>query len=102
MDLNKNRQIAGMLFSSVQSRRYLLLPDLQQLLSNVDDVDGYEYVLRALLDRLADALEEESLSADLAYRLSSLVSSSYSEGQLYNQNGRLMLEALYYRMMEER
>ena len=102
MDLNKNRQIAGMLFSSVQSRRYLLLPDLQQLLSNVDDVDGYEYVLRALLDRLADALEEESLSADLAYRLSSLVSSSYSEAQLYNQNGRLMLEALYYRMMEER
>jgi DNA polymerase-3 subunit gamma/tau len=91
-----------MLFSSVKSRRYLLLPDLQQLLSNVDDVDGYEYVLRALLDGLADALEEESLSADLAYRLSSLVSSSYSEGQLYNQNGRLMLEALYYRMMEER
>jgi DNA polymerase-3 subunit gamma/tau len=68
----------------------------------VDEVDGYEYVLRALLDRLADALEEESLSADLAYRLSSLESSSYSEGQLYNQNGRLMLEALYYRMMEER
>ncbi|HCU30664.1 MAG TPA: hypothetical protein DIC57_09620, partial [Sphaerochaeta sp.] len=59
MDLNKNRQIAGMLFSSVKSRRYLLLPDLQQLLSNVDDVDGYEYVLRALLDGLADALEEE-------------------------------------------
>jgi DNA polymerase-3 subunit gamma/tau len=102
MDLSKNRQIAGMLFSSVQSRRYLLLSDLQQLLSNVDDMDGYEYVLRALLDMLADALEEESLSADLAYRLSSLVSSRYSEGRLYNQNGRLMLEALYYRMMEER
>ncbi|NLE15227.1 MAG: hypothetical protein GX626_05085 [Spirochaetales bacterium] len=102
MDLNKNRQIAGMIFSSVQSNRYLLLSDLQLLLSNVDDVDGYEYVLRALLDMLADALEQELLSADLAFRLSSLVSSSYSEGQLYNQNGRLMLEALYYRMMEER
>lgn len=102
MDLQKNLQIAGMLYSSVQSRRYLSLTDLQQLLANVEEMDSYEYVLRAFLDLLTVALEERTLSADLAYRLSSLVNNSFSESQLFNQNGRLMLEALYYRMMEER
>lgn len=102
MDLQKNRQIAGMLYSSVQSRRYLSLTDLQQLLANVEEMDSYEYVLRAFLDLLTVALEERTLSADPAYRLSSLVNNSFSESQLFNQNGRLMLEALYYRMMEER
>lgn len=102
MDLQKNRQIASMIFSSVQSNRYISLGDLQQLLSNVDDMDSYEYVLRSFLDQLSLELEEGNLATDLAYKLSNLVSSSFSEGQLYNQNGRLMLESLYYRLMEAR
>lgn len=102
MDLQKNRQIASMIFSSVQSNRYISLSDLQQMLSNIDDMDSYEYVLRSFLDQLSLELEEGNLATDLAYKLSYLVSSSFSEGQLYNQNGRLMLESLYYRLMEAR
>jgi hypothetical protein len=33
--------------------------------------------------------------------LSSLVNTTYNRAQLYNQNNRLMLESLYYQMMEE-
>lgn len=102
MDIQKNHEIALLLYSSVQSKRYLSLSDLQQLLANVDDADRYEYVLLSFLDLLSSELEAGNLRSDMAYRLSLLVSSSFSEGQLYNQNGRLMLEALYYRMMEER
>ncbi len=102
MDLQKNRQIADLLYSSIQSRRYLNLADMNLLLSDVDDADRYEYVLRALLDKFTLALQDGSIAADPAYRLSSLVNQGFSEGKLYNQNGRLMLEALYYRMMEER
>jgi len=96
MDLSRATQIAELFVASIQEQRYLQSSEIASLLKEVDDMQGYEFVLKAMLESLRRVMPSRSLLA-----LSSLVNTTYNRAQLYNQNNRLMLESLYYQMMEE-
>ncbi|MBZ4673746.1 MAG: hypothetical protein JG773_717, partial [Spirochaeta sp.] len=96
MDLARATRIAELFVASVQERRYLQSSEIASLLKEIDDMQGYEFVLKAMLESLRRVMPPRSLLA-----LSSLVNTTYNRAQLYNQNNRLMLESLYYQMMEE-
>ncbi|RFU93850.1 hypothetical protein DYP60_12785 [Sphaerochaeta halotolerans] len=96
MDLSRATQIAETLVSSIQEQRYLQSSEFAALLKELDEMQGYEFVLKAMLALLAKVMPSRAL-----LKLSSLVNTTYNTAQLYNQNNRLMLESLYYRMMEE-
>ena len=93
-------EIVGMFCTSIANHSYLKEEQFNELLSFIDAQGSYEYVLKRLLSCLGDLLARGELSWQRAKALSSLISSSYSSATLYNQNKRLMFEALYLKLME--
>lgn len=100
LDLKGHAEIVGTLLSSIISRTYLKEDQFNTLLAFVDEQGSYEYVLKRLLSSLGEMLAKGELSWQRAQAISSLVSESYSTANLYNQNKRLMFEALYLKLME--
>lgn len=96
MNLKRVGQIADIFANAISQNRYLSCGDLAGLLKEIDDMQGYEQVLKQLLVSLGRITEVKRMQ-----KLSSLVNAAYTTSQLYNQNSRLMLESLYFRMMEE-
>jgi DNA polymerase-3 subunit gamma/tau len=101
MDVQKIGDLAKLFALSVRDGRYLEGPQLSEMLSEIERSDSMEYVLKAVLEQFGIYLAEQTLPSEKAARLSALVNDAYQSSRLYNQNGRLMLEALYYRMMED-
>jgi len=100
LDLARHTAMVDMLLSSITNHSYLKEEQFNELLAFVDEQGSYEYVLKRLLSSLGIMLAKGELSWQRAKALSSLVSESYSTATLYNQNKRLMLEALYLKLME--
>ncbi|MGH0054152.1 MAG: hypothetical protein ACQ5SW_12245, partial [Sphaerochaetaceae bacterium] len=95
MDLERVKQIALLIVASIREKQYLKSSELAVLLKELDEMQGYEYVLQALLEELAKTMPAKKVQG-----LSTLVNASYNAAQRYNQNSRLMFESLYFRMME--
>lgn len=100
LDLARHDEIVNDLLNSLSSRIYLKEDRFDELLSFVDDQGSYEYVLKRLLSSMGVLLGKGEISWQRAKALSSLVSESYSIATLYNQNKRLMFQALYLKLME--
>lgn len=100
LDLARHAEIVEVLLTSITNHSYLKEEQFNELLSFIDAQGSYEYVLKRLLSCLGDLLARGELSWQRAKALSSLISSSYSSATLYNQNKRLMFEALYLKLME--
>ncbi len=96
MNLKRVGEIADTLANAIHTGRYLASGDFAGLLKDIDDMQGYEQVLKQLLVSLGRITEPKKMQ-----KLSSLLNAAYNNAQLYNQNSRLMLESLYFRMMEE-
>lgn len=100
LDLARHAELIEMMLSSIANHIYLKEKQFNELLAFVDEQGSYEYVLKRLLSSLGEMLAKGEISWQRAKGLSSLVSESYSTAILYNQNKRLMLEALYLKLME--
>ncbi len=100
LDLARHSEIVALLLNSLINKTYLKEDQLNDLLSFIDEQGSYEYVLKRLLASLASLLAKGDVSWQRAQAFSVLVSESYSSATLYNQNKRLMLQALYFKLME--
>ncbi len=100
LDLARHGEIVDTLLNAIANHTYLKEDAFNEILSFVDDQGSYEYVLKRLLASLGVLLSQGAITWQRAKALSDLVSESYSTATLYNQNKRLMLEALYLRLME--
>ncbi len=100
LDLARHGEIVDTLLNAIANHTYLREEAFNEILSFVDDQGSYEYVLKRLLASLGVLLSQGDIPWQRAKALSDLVSESYSTATLYNQNKRLMLEALYLKLME--
>ncbi|HKL57792.1 MAG TPA: hypothetical protein VJ854_05275, partial [Sphaerochaeta sp.] len=100
LDLSRHAKIVETLLISIADHVYLQEAQFNELLSFVDDQGSYEYVLKRLLTSFALMLGRDKITWQRAKALSSIISESYSTATLYNQNKRLMFEALYLKLME--
>lgn len=100
LDLSRHTAIIAQLLGSITDHVYLKEDQFNELLGFVDEQGSYEYVLKRLLASLGELLAKGEVTWQRAEALSSLVSQSYSTATLYNQNKRLMFEALYLKLME--
>ncbi len=100
LDLARHDELIDTLLASIVNQTYLKEEQFNTLLTFVDEQDSYEYVLKRVLSSLGAMLAKGVLSWQRAKELSTLISESYSSATLYNQNKRLMFEALYYKLME--
>ncbi|NBK22975.1 MAG: hypothetical protein EOM68_13220 [Spirochaetia bacterium] len=100
LDLSRHTAIVAQLLGSITDGIYLKEDQFNELLGFVDEQGSYEYVLKRLLASLGGLLAKGAIPWQRAMALSSLISESYSTATLYNQNRRLMFEALYLKLME--
>ena len=100
LDLKKNAEQVEIIVNSLAQHTYLSAEQLNDLLTSVDSQESYEYLLKALLDELGVALREKVIAVEKVRTYSQLISASFSNASLYNQNKKLMLESLYFKLME--
>jgi DNA polymerase-3 subunit gamma/tau len=100
LDLEQTKQQVSLLVDAAVSHAYLPHETLCTLLSQVDKSDGHEYFLKEVLASIERKFIEGSVPYTKAKALEALVSSAFSDARQFNQNKKLMLEALYYSMME--
>jgi len=100
LDLKKNEEQVDVIVNSLVDHVYLSGEQLNDLMTFVDSQESYEYLLKALLDKLGLALVEQVIDVEKAGVYSRLISESFSNASLYNQNKKLMLESLYFKLME--
>ncbi len=100
LDLRRHAEVVSTLLASLTNRTYLKEEQFNELLAFVDEQGSYEYVLKAVLTSLGEQLATGEIDWQRASALSALISESYSTATLYNQNKRLMFEALYLELME--
>ncbi len=100
LDLARHAEIVEMLLTSITGRTYLKEDQFNEILAFVEEQGSYEYLLKRMLSSLAVLLSQGSIKWQRAKALSSVVSESYRAAHLYNQNKRLMMQALYLKLME--
>ncbi len=100
LDLARHAEVVGTLLVSIVNSAYLKEEQFHEMLTFIDDQGSYEYVLKRLLSALGEQLAIGEITWQRAKTLSALISESYSNATLYNQNKRLMFEALYLKLME--
>jgi DNA polymerase-3 subunit gamma/tau len=100
LDLASAKEQVSLVTDSLASNTYLSGEAFNALLAKVDENDSYEYLLKGILTSFEQRFIEGTVSFDRAHSLEALVSNSLSNAQRFNQNKKLMFEALYYSMME--
>lgn len=102
MDVKKSRELAHRLSESVVYHRQLGSAELSALIQEVDQMQSQELLFKALLEEFHQALLAKVITLDRMQRFSQLLNTTSSNAKLFNQNAKLTLESLYYRLMEER
>lgn len=100
LDLAKHDEVVQTLLDSIANHVYLPEERFSSLVDFVDEQGSYEYVLKTLLSFLGSSVAKGDITWQRASSLSDLISSSYSQATLFNQNKKLMLQALYLKLME--
>lgn len=101
MDVKKSRELARQLSESVVYHRQLGSAELSLLIQEVEKMQSQELLYKALLEEFHEALHAKIINLDRMQRFSVLLNTTSSNAKLFNQNAKLTLEALYYRLMEE-
>ena len=102
MDVKKSRELAHRLSESVVYHRQLGSAELSALIQEVDQMQSQELLFKTLLEEFHQALLAKVITLDRMQRFSQLLNTTSSNAKLFNQNAKLTLESLYYRLMEER
>jgi hypothetical protein len=102
MDVKKSRELAHRLSESVVYHRQLGSAELSALIQEVDQMQSQELLFKTLLEEFHQALLAKLITLDRMQRFSQLLNTTSSNAKLFNQNAKLTLESLYYRLMEER
>ena len=100
--MKKSRELAHRLSESVVYHRQLGSAELSALIQEVDQMQSQELLFKALLEEFHQALLAKVITLDRMQRFSQLLNTTSSNAKLFNQNAKLTLESLYYRLMEER
>jgi len=102
MDVKRSKEMARVLSESVVYQRPLGSAALSTLIQEVEQMQSEELLFKALLEAFHQALHAKAITLEKMQRIAVLMNTSSSNAKLYNQNAKLTLEALYYRLMEER
>ncbi len=102
MNVQQCRELARRLSDSVVYRRQLGSAELSLLIQEVEQMQSQELLYKALLEEFHQALHAKVINLDRMQRFSVLLNTTSSNAKLFNQNAKLTLESLYYRLMEER
>ncbi|MDY0304356.1 MAG: hypothetical protein RBQ65_06945, partial [Sphaerochaeta sp.] len=102
LDLPALDEAARRIADSVIARRTLSSVELATLLDGIDKMDGYEQFLHFLLDCLCERQRVGALESARATALVRAVNESYYQGELYNQDVKMMGQGLYYTLLETR
>jgi DNA polymerase III delta prime subunit len=102
LDLPVLDEAARRIADSVIARRTLSSVELATLLDGIDKMDGYEQFLHFLLDCLCERQRVGALESARATALVRAVNESYYQGELYNQDVKMMGQGLYYTLLETR
>ena len=101
LDIIGTRQLALRVFTSITTHTYLS-KEYDDALLALELPSSVRYFLEQLMSLIEQAFLQQKINTNYAKRLSGLISSSFSQAYLYNQNSKLLLQTLYLRLMEER
>ncbi len=102
LDLAVLQSAAERLSSSIATHTIVASIELAKLLDEVAAMDGYEMLLRLLLSRFEERQRSGEMDSDRAARYARAINESYYQGELYNQDVKMMGQGLYYTLLEER
>lgn len=102
LDLRALAQAADTIKDSIIRSDAVSSVDLATILASIDAMDGYEHFLHLLVEGLASAQRLGELDTLRASVLMRSIAQSYFEGELYNQDVRMMGQGLYYTLLEVR
>ncbi len=102
LDMGALQHAAGRIHQSVIAHIALSSLELVELLESVEAMGGFEQLLRLLLDRFEETHRSGAVDAPLAARYVRAINESYYQGELYNQDVKMMGQGLYYTLLEVR
>ena len=102
LDLAVLQSAAERLSASIATHTIVASIELAKLLDEVAAMDGYEMLLRLLLAQFEERQRSGEMDSDRAARSVRAINESYYQGELYNQDVKMMGQGLYYTLMEER
>lgn len=102
MDVKRSKEMARVLSESVVYQRPLGSSSLCTLIQEVEQMQSEELLFKALLEEFHQALLAKAITLERMQRIAVVMNTTSSNAKVYNQNAKLTLEALYYRLMEER
>lgn len=102
LDLAMLASAAERLYASIITHRPLSSVELAKLLDTIAAMDGYEQLLRLLLARFEEVQRSGAVSAERTARCVRAINESYHQGELYNQEVKMMGQGLYYTLLEVR
>ena len=93
---------AERLHASIITGRPLSSIELATLLDTIAAMDGYEQLLRLLLAQFENTQRAGTMDAERTARSVRAINESYYQGELYNQEVKMMGQGLYYTLLEVR
>jgi DNA polymerase III delta prime subunit len=101
VDISVLVSMAVKMEESMRTKQYLSGPDMDALIAQVDTGSACDYFLIRLLGCVESSFLEGRISCSQASVWEETISTMKSQGDLYNQNNKLLLQTLYLRLMEE-
>jgi len=102
LDLAVLESAAERLHASIITGRPLSSIELATLLDTIAAMDGYEQLLRLLLAQFENTQRAGTMDAERTARSVRAINESYYQGELYNQEVKMMGQGLYYTLLEVR
>jgi DNA polymerase III delta prime subunit len=87
--------------SAIVNKTDLKREELEAISALVDEAVSLKYFLDELIIRLGDFFKNGKISMSVAQRYSLVTKESVNKALVYNQNSRLLIDSLYYRLMGE-
>ena len=97
---NAIKKAAQTLSSAVVNKKNLMRQELEEIGGTVDEVEQLEYFFKEFEKSLKEFYYNNLLDSYKVDKLIKEVRESYNNALVFNQNGRLLVEALYYRLVE--
>jgi len=87
--------------NAIVNKTDLKREELEAISSLVDETVSLKYFLDELIISLGDLFKNGKISMSVAQRYSNFTKESVNKALVYNQNSRLLIDSLYYRLMGE-
>ncbi len=101
VDSAQASRLARQFLDGVSGKTRYSLEDLAGFASWVDETGQISYVFRLILQELEQVYLQEKISSEKAKGVSDIMGETLNQAMVYNQNHRLAIEGMYYRLMEK-